>query len=47
MKESKTLVEEAKRIHWRQQILSGRYGDKALKRLVAMTTYGYSERMCV
>lgn len=44
--ESKTLAEEAKRIHWRREILEGKHGEKALRRLMALVEHGYSERFC-
>lgn len=46
MQESKTLIEEAKRIHWRREIMAGKHGDKARKRLLAMVTHGFPERFC-
>jgi len=46
MKESKTLSEEAKRIHWRKKILEGKCGDKAQRRLYALVSHGFPERFC-
>lgn len=44
--ESKSMAEEAKRIHWRREILEGKHGAKAYKRLMALVHHGYSERFC-
>ena len=42
--ESQSLAAEAKRIHWRREILEGKHGAKALARIIAMTAYGFPER---
>jgi hypothetical protein len=44
--ESQKLKEEAKRIHWRRDIMSGKHGDKAKRRLLALVTHGFPERFC-
>lgn len=44
MIDSRALREEALRIHWRQKILSGQAGEKALKRIMSMVNHNFPER---
>ena len=41
---SESMRQEALRIHWRREILEGKHGLKALKRLMAMVEHKFPER---
>jgi hypothetical protein len=46
MMESESLVQESKRIHWRREILEGKRGEQARKRLYSMVCHKFPERYC-
>lgn len=43
---SQSLIDEARRIHWRRMILEGKQGPQALIRLKSMVQHGFPERYC-
>jgi hypothetical protein len=44
--DSEKLKQEALRIHWRREIMEGKHGEHAMRRLLALVKHGYPERFC-